>query len=265
MHMTGYTKLFGSIVASTIWREDDKTRIVWITMLAIANKHGEVESSLPGLADLSRITVEEARISIAKLESPDADSRSEEEEGRRVVKVPGGWRLVNHAKYRHKLSTDERREYLTQKKREARARKAGVNTASTNVNNGQHASTPSTQADAESKAAPEASAKEVKKERPSGYNVPECFAKVDGFTAALAAWIESRKKLKKPPTGYAIQLMVNKLAEHPQRALSALNKCIASGWQGFEWSWLDRDATTAAPKPLGHNLPALPGHRKPQQ
>jgi hypothetical protein len=26
MAMTGYTKLFNSILASTIWREDDKTR-----------------------------------------------------------------------------------------------------------------------------------------------------------------------------------------------------------------------------------------------
>jgi len=30
----GYTKLYSSIVASTMWREDDKTRIVFITMLA---------------------------------------------------------------------------------------------------------------------------------------------------------------------------------------------------------------------------------------
>ena len=149
--MTGYTKLFGSIVASTIWREDDKTRLVWITMLAIANKHGEVEASVPGLADLSRVTVDEARASIAKLEAPDLDSRSTEEDGRRIVKVEGGWRLVNHAKYRKKLSADERREYLAQKQRECRARQQ----ASTSVNNGQPPSTlstSSTQAEADPKA-----------------------------------------------------------------------------------------------------------------
>lgn len=149
--MTGYTKLFGSIVASTIWREDDKTRIVWITMLAIANKHGEVEASVPGLADLSRVTVPEARAAIAKLEAPDPDSRSTEEEGRRIVKIPGGWRLVNHGKYRAKLSVDERREYLAQKQRECRARQQ----SSTNVNSCQlesKMSTPSTQAEAEAEA-----------------------------------------------------------------------------------------------------------------
>jgi len=148
MLMTGYTKLFGSIVASTIWREDDKTRLVWITMLAIANKHGEVEASVPGLADLSRVSVEECRISLAKLEAPDPDSRSSEQEGRRIEKVAGGWRLINHAKYRAKLSVDERREYLTQKKREARARQQ----MSTNVNKCPDLSTPSTQAEADTKA-----------------------------------------------------------------------------------------------------------------
>ena len=48
-NMTGYTKLFGSIVDSTIWRESKETKIVWITMLAKANKEGIVEASLPGL------------------------------------------------------------------------------------------------------------------------------------------------------------------------------------------------------------------------
>ena len=43
--MPGYTKLFNSILASTIWRADDKTRIVWITLLAMADKHGIVEAS----------------------------------------------------------------------------------------------------------------------------------------------------------------------------------------------------------------------------
>ena len=49
--MSGYSKLFSEICDSTIWREPDHVRIVWITMLAKANKHGEVMASIPGLAD----------------------------------------------------------------------------------------------------------------------------------------------------------------------------------------------------------------------
>lgn len=141
--MIGYTKLFGSIVASTIWREDDKTRIVWITMLAISNKDGIVEASVPGLADLSRVTVEECRAAVAKLESPDPDSRTKAEEGRRILPIDGGWRLVNHAKYRAKMGESERREYLRLKQQEHRARK-GV---STGVNKCKQTSTKSTHTD----------------------------------------------------------------------------------------------------------------------
>jgi hypothetical protein len=141
--MTGYTKLFGSIVASTIWRENDKTRIVWITMLAMANKHGDVEASIPGLSDLSRVSIADTEAALAALAAPDAYSRTKDYEGRRIEPIDGGWHILNHAKYREKMSKDERREYLAQKKREQRARDKGksVNNESTNVQNGQQTST----------------------------------------------------------------------------------------------------------------------------
>lgn len=56
-----YAKLFGSIVHSTIWREPDYVRLLWITMLALADKHGNVWASVPGLSDAARITVDECR------------------------------------------------------------------------------------------------------------------------------------------------------------------------------------------------------------
>jgi hypothetical protein len=83
--MAGFAKLFSSIVHSTIWREDDHVRIVWITMLALANKHGVVEASVPGLADASRVSLEQCEEALKKLESPDQYSRSQDFEGRRVT------------------------------------------------------------------------------------------------------------------------------------------------------------------------------------
>jgi hypothetical protein len=132
--MQGYTKLFGSIVASTIWREPDSTRIVWITMLALSDKHGVVEASVPGLADLSRVSEPATRRALAMLTAPDPDSRSLDEDGRRIVAVDGGWLLVNHAKYRAKMNRDARRNYLTQKKQESRARQKLRESVNTNVN-----------------------------------------------------------------------------------------------------------------------------------
>jgi hypothetical protein len=130
--MAGYTKLFNSILASTIWRADDKVRIVWITLLAMADKNGIAEGSVPGLADFARVSVEDARRALSVLAAPDEDSRSKEFEGRRIEEVEGGWRLLNHSKYRSKMGADERREYLKQKQREYRKRRQQM---STNVNN----------------------------------------------------------------------------------------------------------------------------------
>ena len=118
--MSGYTKLFNSILASTVWDEPVETRIVWITLLAMADKYGVAEGSIPGLAVFARLPVHATRIALDRLASPDPDSRSKEEGGRRIEVVEGGWRLVNHAKYRAKMGADERREYLKIKAREYR-------------------------------------------------------------------------------------------------------------------------------------------------
>ena len=124
MAMNGYTKLFNSIIASTVWSEPHTTRIVWISMLAMANQRGVVEASIPGLAVLARVTREECEEAIRILESPDLDSRSQEHEGRRIQKIDGGWLILNHGKYRAKLNADERREYNRIKQQEFREKKS---------------------------------------------------------------------------------------------------------------------------------------------
>jgi hypothetical protein len=153
MPMSGYTKLFSSILASTIWRESLEVRIVWITLLAMAGKTGIAEGSVPGLADMARLPVSRTRKALIKLSSPDKDSRSKEHEGRRIQDVDGGWLILNHAKYRAKLSADERREYFRMKKREYR-RKSPV---STNVQDVQDTGISSTQAEATTEAEAKAS------------------------------------------------------------------------------------------------------------
>src|SRR5690242_19526585 len=121
--MTGFTKLFQDIVTSTIWREPDTTRIVWVTMLALADKDGFVSSSVPGLAAMANVAMPKTIEALATLMSPDKWSRSKEYEGRRIAEVDGGWKILNHAKYRDKLSAEERRRYLAEKQAEYRRKK----------------------------------------------------------------------------------------------------------------------------------------------
>ena len=87
--------------------EDDKTRILWITLLAMADQHGEVYSSVPGLARVAGMSVGEAVASLEKLLGPDEYSRTPDYEGRRIAPIEGGWELLNHAKYRLLASRDD--------------------------------------------------------------------------------------------------------------------------------------------------------------
>ncbi len=105
-----YTKLDAGITDSTIWQAPDATRLVWITMLAMADQHGYVGASMPGLAGRARVALDACVEAIKTLESPDEWSRTKEHEGRRIVRAEGGWVLLNHAKYRAKQSADDRRE-----------------------------------------------------------------------------------------------------------------------------------------------------------
>ena len=98
--MNGYSKLAASIVTSSIWTEADTTRIVWITMLAIADMHGEVNASIPGLARVAGVSVEACETAIRVFLAPDPYSRTKDDEGRRIEVIDGGWVLLNHRKYR---------------------------------------------------------------------------------------------------------------------------------------------------------------------
>jgi len=118
----GFTKLFSEIVMSTVWREPNHVRIVWITMLALRDRWSMVEASLPGLADAARVSMPECEEALRVLSSPDPYSRTTADEGRRIKRVEGGWFIINGEKYRNKMSLDERRDYQRIKAREYRAR-----------------------------------------------------------------------------------------------------------------------------------------------
>lgn len=117
-----YIKLFSSLVTSTIWMEDDKTRIVWITMLAVADKNGEIQASIPGLARIAGVPVPDVEVAIQKFLAPDEHSRTPDDEGRRIEKIDGGWSLLNHAKYRLMASKDESKTSNAERQRRHRER-----------------------------------------------------------------------------------------------------------------------------------------------
>lgn len=92
-------------------------------MLAMADRRGRVWASVPGIAGIARVSVPAARKAITKFLSPDPDSRTKTDKGRRIEEIDGGWRLINYTKYRELQDEEERREYNRVKQAESRAAK----------------------------------------------------------------------------------------------------------------------------------------------
>jgi hypothetical protein len=114
--------------------ESDQTRIVWITILAIADKNGEVQASIPGLARIAGVSIEACETAINKFLSPDPYSRTPDDEGRRIEKIEGGWSILNHAKYRELASRDESKSSAAERQkrfRERQRRNASVTDSNT--------------------------------------------------------------------------------------------------------------------------------------
>jgi len=110
MTLEGYSPLFATIVTSSIWSYDHATRIVWITLLAMADANNYVAASVPGLARLANVSMDEVERAIKILSEPDPHSRTERNQGRRIGKADGGWIILNRDMYKAKIREIGRRQ-----------------------------------------------------------------------------------------------------------------------------------------------------------
>lgn len=120
--MSGYTKLFGSILDSTVWDLPLPTKVTWITLLAMVDRDGVVEASIPGLAKRAGVSLEQCEEALAAFMAPDRYSRSKDHDGRRLEEVRGGWRLLNYEIYREQMTAEDRRERAAARQRRFRER-----------------------------------------------------------------------------------------------------------------------------------------------
>jgi len=192
-----FVKLFNSILDSTIWQESKETKLVWITMMAMSDRNGEIHASIPGLASRSGVTLAESEAALTCLMSPDAYSRTKTDEGRRIAVIDGGWRLLNHGKYRALLSAEERKEYNRVKQQQHRAAMKDVNDRSMTISNVSTVQSQSQSQSTESEAKKRTQTKESPA-APDGFEefwtaYPNKTAKA----AALKAWSKIKPDLTK--------------------------------------------------------------------
>lgn len=119
-----FTKLFSSILQSTIWVEPIETRVVWVTMLALSDRHGDIMASVPGLAQTAGVPLDKCEQAIARFLAPDHYSRSQTEDGRRIRVIDGGWQLINYSKYRDLQNREDvlasKRKWIAKKRAQQR-------------------------------------------------------------------------------------------------------------------------------------------------
>lgn len=129
-----FVKLDSGMLRSTTWIDKD-ARDVFITALLLAEPqeftepvkqlkvtsldetgwaappgwYGFVPASGPGLAHLASVQLQDAYSALDRLGSPEPESRSQDHEGRRMIRIDGGYLVLNYAKYRDKDHTTAER------------------------------------------------------------------------------------------------------------------------------------------------------------
>lgn len=154
-----FAKVFSQIFDSSIC-EDYLSRLVFIDLLILADRHGQVDMTAAAIARRTNVPPRIVKSALAKLSSPDNASRTPTDEGRRIVPLDShrdwGWQIVNYEHYRNLRDEDQRTAYFREYRRAARA-KPKESTGSSQVHSEVHVdvqlcSAPFTQAEAEAEA-----------------------------------------------------------------------------------------------------------------
>jgi len=108
-----YGKIFESMYDGTI-SSNWKALITFQQMIVLSDSQGVIDIHPPALSKRTGIPLDIIEDGIEYLEQPDKYSRSQDHEGRRILRLnehrPWGWSIVNHQHYRDLSSTEDRRE-----------------------------------------------------------------------------------------------------------------------------------------------------------
>ena len=210
-----FAKVFGQIFDSSV-AEDYLVRLVFEDFLVLADKLGVVDMTPQAVSRRTNVPLEIVQRGILVLSSPDSESRSQGEEGRRLVPIDShrswGWQIVNYEHYRNLRDEEARRAYFRDAKREQRSKKCAESPAASNAV--KDSPTMSTQAVAEAEAEEKPSRAKAARGKPSA----ECLTLYQAYprhVAPVAAYRAIGKALQVKPFDYLIAA-VNRYAKSVQ-------------------------------------------------
>jgi hypothetical protein len=124
-----YGKIFDSIYDGTLV-EDWRALITFQQMIVLCDADGIIDMTPSAISKRTSIPIEHIKAGIEILENEDPYSRTEGEDGRRIVRLddhrPWGWYLVNHDKYKSLQDSDTVRAQNRERKRRQRAKMKGI-------------------------------------------------------------------------------------------------------------------------------------------
>jgi len=239
-----FVKLDCAILNSTIWFDRD-AREVFITALLMAQPHelmkpepqlrvrdlgetgyrvpagwyGFVPASGPGIVHWSGVDREAGTSALERLCSPEAGSRSQEFDGRRLARINHGYLVLNYIRFRERdyTAAERSRRYRDRLKKaaEQEAQQLGLPekiTGYTGLPTTNHAQIP-------------VSGKDV-------VEVPLSL-RVEGFLSKLDEWIQYRRESKRAITTRALKKQLADMERAGVDAsIAAIDTAIANDWQG---------------------------------
>lgn len=124
-----YGKLFAQMYNGTLaTRGPWEALVTFQQFLILCDREGFLDMTPEAISRLTTIPIEIIQRGIAALEEADAESRTPDEGGRRIVRLSDsrswGWKIVNYLKYRSMHREEDRREYMRTYMREKRADKS---------------------------------------------------------------------------------------------------------------------------------------------
>ena len=257
-----FVKLDCGILNSTLWVER-VPREIFITALLMAVPHevttplqqiavrslkyedfmippglyGFVAAAGPGIVRMAMADADEGIAALERLGAPDPESRTPDFDGRRLVRVDGGYIVLNFFKYRDKDNTaaERARRYRLKKALTSRSVTRDTNTVT------RDSSPLVTNAEAEAEA--EAKRQRKKEKAPASPAVSVSDLIAAGFSEHVAAEFIAHKAQRKAP------LTARAWADHQSEAMKAgwtsqqaAEKVMAKGWKGFEAKYVAEES-----------------------
>lgn len=219
--MAGYTPLFSTMLEGTLYGRWPHTGI-WACLLSLTDSRGEINKNPQLIANAVGVSIDQLLACIADFMSPDSESQSQENGGRRLELIDPnrdwGWRVINSGKYREKARL------MGKAKREV---EAGANAARLR----DRRRPPKTAANRPSDSYSDIDLRKDKETPLSGLNF-----------CAWERWVHYRLETHKPIKRISALAAQKKLAALGESQTAAVENSIANGYQGI-----------FAPKPNGQH------------